>query len=194
MAQVIRLNGVSQPTIVASGVVFIAVLWGMAFGDSPLLTIAAGLVIILAVQLLWRPGEPPTLFLLAAIHLLQVTTLLFYANILSVHINSLSLYGVDLETATLVALGAVLCLILGMSLGNAGSAIWAPTVAQAEAKNWSPRSAFRFFVVTLGIGSFFGCLSTLSESVRQLFLAGCQHSMDRNFRTSLCLLVTEARL
>ena len=147
-------------------------LWGIVFGESPLLTIAAGLVIILAVKLLWRPGEPPTLLLLAALHLLQVTTALFYANGLGVHINSLSEYGVDLENATLVALGAVLCLILGMSLGNAGPAIWSPAVAQAEAKNWSPRSAFRFFLVTLGIGLFFGWLSTLSEGVRQLFLAG----------------------
>ena len=38
--------------------------------------------------------------------------------------------------------------------------------------SWSPISAFRFFVVTLAIGLFFGSLSTLSESVRQLFLAG----------------------
>jgi hypothetical protein len=59
-----------------------------------------------------------------------------------------------------------------MSLGDAGPAIWPPAVAQAEATKWSPRSAFRFFIVTLGIGLFFGWLSTLSEAVRQLFLAG----------------------
>ena len=109
---------------------------------------------------------------MAVIHLLQASTALFYANLLGVHINSLSEYGVDLENATLIALGAVLCLILGMSFGDAGPSIWPPTIAQAEVRNWSPRSAFRFFLVTLGIASFSGFLSTLSEGVRQLFLAG----------------------
>jgi hypothetical protein len=172
LAEVIHLDRLSQPVILVSGVVFVGMLWGIAVGESPLLTIAGGLVTILAVMLLWRSGEPPTLLLMAGIHLLQVTTALVYANVLGVHINTLSDYGVDLENATLVALGGVLCLVLGMSLGDAGPSIWSPAVAQAEARNWSPRSAFRFFLVTLGIGSFFGYLSTLSESVRQLFLAG----------------------
>lgn len=167
----IRLNQLSQPVVLVSGVVTVAMLWGVANSESPFLTVAAGLVIILAVKLLWRSGEPPTLLLLAGLHLMQVTTALFYANALGVHMNSLSEYGVNLEGATWVALGGVLCLILGMSLGNAGPAIWSPTVAQAEARKWSPRSAFRFFLVTLVIGVFFGWLSLLSEAVRQLFLA-----------------------
>lgn len=172
MAEVIRLDRLSQPVLLVSGVVFVGVLWGMVLGASPFLTLAAGLVIILAVALLWRSGQPPTLLLLATIHLLQVTTALIYANAKGDNINSLSEYGVNLENATWVALGAVLCLILGMSIGNAGPAIWSPAVAQAEAKKWSPRSAFRLFLVTLGIALFFGYISTLSEGVRQLFLAG----------------------
>jgi len=154
------------------GIVFVGMLWGISFGESPALTILTGLVIILTVKLLWRPGQPPMLLLLAAIHLLQVTTGLFYANAMGVNINSLSEYGVDLENATFVALGSVVCLILGMRLGDVGQPIWSPAVAEAEARNWSPRSAFRFFVVTLAIALVFGSLSTLSEGVRQLFLAG----------------------
>jgi hypothetical protein len=109
---------------------------------------------------------------LAAIHLVQVTTLLIYANVAGVHINSLSEYGVDVEYATFVALGGVLCLILGMSLGSAGRSFWSPADAQAEARKWSPRSAFRFWFVSLGISLIFFELSSLSEGVRQLFLAG----------------------
>lgn len=147
-------------------------LWGIAVGESPSLTILAGVVIILTVKLLWRPGQPPTLLLLAALHLLQVTTALIYANLLGVNINSLSEYGVDLENATFFALGAVFCLVVGMSLGNTGPPIWPTAAAQAEARSWPPRSAFRVFVVTLILGSVFGALSGLSEGVRQLFLAG----------------------
>jgi hypothetical protein len=158
--------------LLVSGVVFVGVLWGVVVGESPLLSIVAGLVIILAVKLLWRPGEPPTLLLVASIHLLQVTTALFYANFSNVHINTLSGYGVDIEYATFVALGAVLCLILGMKVGHAGSALPSSVAAQKEARNWSPRDAFRFCLVTLGISLVFTQLSALSEGTRQLFLAG----------------------
>jgi hypothetical protein len=172
LAEVIRVEPLSQPLLLVAGVVFVGIVWGVTLGLSPVLTVVAGLVTLLAVGLLWRPGEPPTLLLLAGLHLVQVTTALIYANLTGVHVNSLSEYGVDLEYATLIALGGVLCLIFGMSLGNAGPAFWPPAVAQAEARNWSPRSAFRFWLVALGISLFFNEFSALSEGVRQLFLAG----------------------
>ncbi len=175
MAEVIHLDRVSPPVLVVSGLVVIFIIWGIAIGESPTLTIAAGLVTIIAMMLLWRPREPPTLLLLAAIHLIQVNTLLVYANVTGVNINSMSLYsyyGVDFEYTTFIALGAVLCLILGMSIGNSGHSFWSPADAQAEARRWSPRSGFRFWLVTLGLSLFFSALSALSEGVRQLFLAG----------------------
>jgi hypothetical protein len=172
LAEVIRLDRVSAPVLVVTGLAFIFIIWGIAIGESPSLTVAAGIVTIIAAILLWRPGEPPTLFLVASVHLLQVITLLIYANVIGVNINSLSYYGVDLEYATFVALGAVLCLVLGMSIGNVGRSLWSPADAQAEARTWSPASAFRFWLVTLGLSSCFSALSTLSEGVRQLFLAG----------------------
>jgi hypothetical protein len=172
VAEVIRLDRVSQPVLLVSGAVFIFIIWGLATGDNPLLTIGAGLVTIAAVAFLWRPGEPPTLLLLATIHLVQVNTALVYADLTGIPLNSLSDYGVDLEYATFIALGGVLCLIVGMSLGNAGSSFWSPADAQAEARKWSPRSAFRFWIVSLGISLFFAEFSSLSEGVRQLFLAG----------------------
>ncbi len=172
MAEVIRLEGLLDPVPVVFGIVSVGMLWGIAVGESPALTIAAGIIIISAFVLLWRPGEPPTLLLLAVIHLVQVTTALIYANVTGVHINSISEYGVDLETATFTALGGVLCLIIGMSLGSGRTPFWSPEAAQSEAAGWSEVSAFRFFLVTLGIELFFTELSSLSEGVRQLFLAG----------------------
>jgi hypothetical protein len=172
LAEVVRIDRVSRPVFLVSGVVGIFTLWGLGSGYSPILTIIAGLVTIAAVVLLWRPGEPPTLLLLAMIHLIQVNTALIYANVTGVPLNSLSEYGVDLEYATLIALGGVLCLIVGMSFGSAGAPFWSPADAQVEARTWSPRSAFRFWFVSLGISLFFTELSSLSEGVRQLFIAG----------------------
>jgi hypothetical protein len=127
---------------------------------------------MLAMKLLWRPGEPPTLLLLIAIHLVQVSTALLYANVLGLDVNSTSEFRVDLEYATWVALGAVLCLTLGMSAGSAGPPIWQPAVAQAEARTWPPEIAFVFFLVTFALELLFTELSTISEGARQIFLAG----------------------
>jgi hypothetical protein len=162
----------SPPVLAVSGFVFIFMIWGLAVGESPILTIAVGLVTIIATVLLWRPGEPPTLLLLAFIQLSQVSTSLVYADVTGVNINTLSYAFGDLEYTTFIALGAVFCLILGMSIGNTGHSLWSPADARAEARSWSPGSAFRFWLVTLGLGLFFSELSTLSEGVRQLFLAG----------------------
>jgi hypothetical protein len=140
--------------------------------ESLFLTISVVLVAMLAIKLLWRPGEPPTLLLLIALHLVQVSTALLYADVLGVHVNSISEYRVDLEAATWVALGAVLCLAFGMSSGNAGPSIWQPTLVQAEARKWSPKIAFVFFLVTFALELLFKELSTISEGVRQILLAG----------------------
>jgi hypothetical protein len=171
LAEVIRVGRLLDPVPLVGGIVLVGMLWGVAVGESPSLTVFAGLVVIMSVKLLWRQGQPPTLLLLAAIQLLQVTTALIYANLTGIKINSLSEFGVDLENSTFVALFGVSFLILGMWLGDLGPPIWSPSVAQVEARSWTPRSAFRFFAVTLAIALIFGSLSTLSEGVRQLFLA-----------------------
>ena len=124
---------------------------------------------ILAVKLLWRPGEPPTLLLLIAIHLVQVSTAILYADFLGEPVNSLSDFGVDLQAATWIALGAVLCLALGANSGSAGPPIWQPTLAQAEAHQWQPKLAFAFFLVTFALELLFEGLGTISEGVRQIF-------------------------
>ena len=130
-------------------------LWSLIFSESPFLSISVVLVALLAIKLLWRAGEPPTLLLLVAIHLAQVSTSLLYANVLGVNVNTMSPNGVDLEYATWVGLGAVFCLTLGMSVGQAGAPIWSPALAKAEASAWSPRGAFVLFVVTLVMDNVF---------------------------------------
>src|SRR5262245_33646359 len=87
-------------------VILIWIIWSLAFSDSPVLTISIGFVAFLAFKLLWRPGEPPTLLLLIMVHLIQVSTAVLYTNVLGVNVNRMSYYGVDIENATWVALGA----------------------------------------------------------------------------------------
>jgi hypothetical protein len=154
------------------GLVAIWLLWSLLFSESPFLSIAVILVTFLAITLLWRPGEPPTLMLLVAIHLLQVSAALLHANVLGVNVNEMGEWpGIDRVYATWVALGAVFCLILGMHFGQAGPAIWPPSLAKAEASAWSPKLAFVFFLITAALNTLFTRLSEFSESMRQIFLA-----------------------
>ena len=169
--QIRASSNVSAPPVIA-GLLCIWIIWSFAASDSPVLTISVGFVAFLAFKLLWRPGEPPTLLLLIAIHLLQISTSLLHANVLGVNVNRMSYYGVDLENATWVALGAVLCLAVGMRAGIAGPSIRSPAQARAEARAWSPKVAFLFFLATFLVDLLFKELSTLSEGLRQLFLAG----------------------
>jgi hypothetical protein len=172
MAEVIRSDSLIQPLPLVSAVCFAAVVWGLTFGESPMVTIVAGVAPVLAVALLWRPGEPPTLLLVAMVHLLQAEAILVYANVQGESANIFSYYGIDMERATLVAIEAVIALVLGMSIGNLRRPKASYAEAIIEARSWSPRSAFRFFLATLMIASAFETLSALSESVRQIFLAG----------------------
>src|SRR5262249_15927182 len=159
-------------TPLIGGLACIWVLWSLTLSESPFLSIAVILVAFLAIKLLWRSGEPPTLLLLAVIHLLQVSATLVHPNLLGVNIHPMGEWAsLDREYATWVALGAVFCLILGMCLGQAGPVIWPPSLARAEARAWSPKAAFVFFLTTLAIDLLCSRLSEFSESMRQIFLA-----------------------
>ena len=172
MAEVFRVDWFLQPVALVTGVTLAGVIWGITFGESPLLTLLAGGLTILTVALLWRPGQPPMLLLVATVHLLQVIAILVYANLIGVHVDTFSDYGVNMERGTLAGIFACLAFVLGMTVGNMGAPVWTTQAAQDEASRWTPRSAFRFFGVTFVIGACFNALSTISESVRQLFLAG----------------------
>jgi hypothetical protein len=171
VAERLDITTIVNPVFVTTGIAFLCVLVGLVNGESANLTMAAGCVTVLAVYLLWTPGQPPTLLLLAALHLLQAETALVYANFLGVHVNTLSEFGVDLEKATAYALGGVLALILGMFFGGLGPAIWPASIARREARDTKPSSAFRFCCVSLGLAAAFHQLGNLSEGVRQFFLA-----------------------
>ena len=185
---------VAHTTPFIGGLVCIWVLWSLIISESPFLSIAVILVTLLAIKLLWRPGEPPTLLLLVALHLLQVSTALVHANILGVNVNEMGEWrGIDREYATWVALGAVFCLILGMRLGQAGSAIWPPSLARAEARAWSPKVAFVFFLITLAMDIVFTRIQRVFGKSPSNIPRRCQHSMDWGLSGDLRVLIAKAR-
>jgi len=83
---------------------------------NPLLSAWSIAVFVALCALLWRRGEPPVLLFAAGFQWLQVTLKLWHANLLGVHIVSLSPSSM-VETATWLGLSGVLVLALGMRLG-----------------------------------------------------------------------------
>ena len=137
-------------------------------GDDPVLILACGFVAALAVGLLWRQGEPPVLLLAAGLQLCQVIVRPIYASLTGDRLESVSLLNVgDVTPAIWFALAAMLSLVIGMWCGQLGGRANIHALLQLEARAWSPRSAFLFFLVTVVLAMAFLQLENINEGLAQ---------------------------
>lgn len=148
-----------------------AVLAACAGSAAPMLCIWAGVVCALALALLWRPGEPPTLLLAAVLQLLQTTAKLFYSVYLGVPLQSLAEYGSDLESATWVGLLSICSLVVGMWKGSCGLSTTVTIAAWREAKAWRPEVAFRLWLAVAVASTGFSAIIVLMPGLAQVELA-----------------------
>jgi hypothetical protein len=137
------------------------------FSSNPGLILACGLVVAIAVGLLWRRGEPPVLLMAAGLQLCQVVIRPFYADLTGVPLESISILRIgDVAPAIWFALAAILSLVVGMWRGQSG----APnsySLLQLEARAWSPRAAFFFFLLTLLLSVAFDELGSITSGLGQ---------------------------
>lgn len=95
------------------------------FTANPLLTLAAVLTFPVLFTLLWREGEPPILLLAVMFQWIQVTTKLFYADVIGIAVSEVPIdtlgapYGTHLymDDAILLALAGLIALSAGIRLG-----------------------------------------------------------------------------
>lgn len=115
---------------------------------NPLLTALSVLFVPLALQLLWRPGEPPALLFVVMFQWLQVTTRVYHADFVGVEVSSLMLTP-SAPGAMAVALGLVALVTLTVGQ-RAGAGPWYPSQYDvgAERNLFSPA---RLFVLYLGL-------------------------------------------
>lgn len=139
--------------------------------SDPALTIACGSVFAVTIGLLWRLGEPPVLLLPTGIQLVQVVTPTFYANLLGVQIQDVSLQVGDIAESTWFALFAMLSLVVGMWSTQLGTNASAATDLHREARTWSPGSAFRFCGITIVVATGFQLLAGSFGGLAQPALA-----------------------
>ncbi|MEM9028964.1 MAG: hypothetical protein AAGC70_11405 [Pseudomonadota bacterium] len=102
------------PPLIWPFVMFLLVL--AATGPNSLLALAATIVLVLGCAMLWRPGEPPILLYIFCFQWLQVSLLVFTANMNGVSVGEFSSFGDVEETAIWLSLVGLLIVAAGMRL------------------------------------------------------------------------------
>jgi hypothetical protein len=158
---------------IAVSITILATAGAIAFySDDPALILACGSVVALAVGLLWHSGEPPVLLMAAGLQLTQVVIRPLYASLTGVPLEAVSLLHVgDVTSAIWFGLAAMLSLVVGMWCGQLGKRPNIPTLLQLEARAWSPRAAFLFFLLTSLLSIAFLQIGEISGGLRHPALA-----------------------
>lgn len=117
-----------------------------ALSTEPTLTFASLVVLIAGAQLLWRPGEPPILFVAFFIQWLQISLSLFRASFYGVELHEfhLGIYqvGNGIVTATWLSLFGLMALACGVRLMLRGVGPGAWDVLIFEIQQYSLKKAF----------------------------------------------------
>jgi hypothetical protein len=156
----------SKRPIIVCVIVFITAAVSAAGSNDPWVTLACGFGLALMIGFLWRLDEPPILLLPAGMQFVQVVTPLFYANLLGVSIQDVSLHIGDVTKATWLGLAAVMSLVVGLWCGQLRA-----RESAASTMAWPPRTAFIFCLATMALALTFEMGSAVSEGLKQPLLA-----------------------
>jgi hypothetical protein len=143
--------------------------WGW-FSANPLLTPAAILVVVAAVKLVWRAGEPAVLSFAVVMQWLQAAAIIFYTNFYGISVGDAA-GGPEFETATWLSLLAVLILAIGMRLALVRCAESQHCTLVAEALKISIPRAFIAYIACAVVASISQGLTNTFSSIAQLLYA-----------------------
>lgn len=120
----------------------------------PLLTAACVLTLPICWSLLWFKGESPILFACCAMQWLQVTAAVFYSDLYNVTMESV-LEAPEVEQATWLCLGGVLCLALGMRtmLTAWGRGQDVAVILEVESARFDITRGFQIWLLTWILGT-----------------------------------------
>jgi len=141
-----------------------------ALSHDPLLILAGGSVVAVAVGLLWRKGEAPILLMAVGLQLSQVMCLPIYATLWGVPLQDVWPHVGDVNLAIWFALAAMFCLLVGMWCGHLRARPCASAM-RLEAAAWSPKAALVFYLATLFLSAAFAVAGDIDPGLRQPALA-----------------------
>lgn len=142
-----------------------------SFGPNTALAVYAGIVLMLSVMLLWRPGESQVMLFIVIYQWFQASIKLIHANALDRALFRMADYGGDVETSTLLSLTGLLTLALGMRLGAGRSDRRIVDWMRDRAEQHSVAYWFRLYLVVVAIAAVASVLARLVPSLSQPLLA-----------------------
>ena len=137
---------------------------------NPLLTLFCIVVTSVLPVLLWRSGEPPVLLFCFALQLLQVSTVLLYADFARVNLVA-AFGGNELQMAVGLGLVGLVVLAIGARFGMGRPIFELARRAESEALQCSVPIAFVLYLVTFGLSSAFRILSDQIPQLAQALVA-----------------------
>jgi hypothetical protein len=142
------------------------------FGANVLLSALATATLLLALLLLWRPGESPILLFIFCFQWVQFSALIFYGNWLSLGVQELNQQeGGNVERAIVLSQIALIFLAIGMRLGAGNQKLHESNAAKEIAGSYPISYFFRFYLVVFGIALFSRAFAYVIPGLSQLFLA-----------------------
>lgn len=145
-----------------------ATLLGVMTSPSPLVVFASGIVAILIVGLLWRPGEPPLLLVPVLLQFLQVALKPALTAYFDSPLSDLSDFDLDLEPAALLGLAGIAALALGLRMGAGHS--FGPA-NEADVDGWPFRRVLALSLAVIVIGHALDAMAGRFVEARQIVLA-----------------------
>lgn len=120
-------------------------------GPNVLLALLALCVFFFGTSLLWRPGEPPIQIAVFVVQWLQVSLLIFYANILGTDVNAISELSTSTDRAIILSEVGLVMFVVGMRLASGGSVTEYSELARNMALRSSVYIVFRIYIAFFAI-------------------------------------------
>jgi hypothetical protein len=147
--------------VIGLGVLTLA---GVMASSSPLVVLACGIVLILAIVLLWRPGQFPILLVPVSLQFIAVALKPITTAFTNSSLNDLAEFNISLEPAAFFGLSGIAALALGLRIG-AGDP---PASAKnTDTEDWS----FQQIIILALASIFVGHAFDLMAGTNQIILA-----------------------
>jgi hypothetical protein len=163
---------------------------GACFTANPFLTVLCIVVAAVLPLILWRPGEPPVLLFCLAVQLLQVSTVLLYADFAQANLVA-AFGGIELQMAVALGLIGLVVLSLGVRLGMGRWDRRVADQAEEEALQISVPTALTAYVASFAASSFLRMISGQFPQATQALVAIA--TVKWAFLFLLCLSVIQQR-
>lgn len=163
----------SKPPAARAAIVFgflISALGSVA-SPTPMPVVLSGLCLAFLVHLLWDARDPPILLLPALFQWSEVAILPLSTIWEQVPLQSLSIYGADIESSATFGLAGVASLGLGLRIGSGSSKRQSfKQRIEIEASLWGYDQIKRFAFTIMAMGYLFSAISNVAGPARELFL------------------------